>query len=288
MKRKWLLAACAALLLTSGCSASVASWRNVGMGTGDFTTTWTIGSCHRLDQLEETDPMFPSDTSPAVPCDSSHESETYAVVPITGAIAAQPQRPSPLWLQQTLAGACSWNAMVAYLGGQSLDALQNVQVLQITPSVPEWERGVRKVRCDALIGPRTSAGVNSVSRPLRGILRQPAGDEFRVCRFDGQEIGCDRPHDAELINAWTKLRAAKPSRRTTAAETAEVLAFCRPKAQAFLGGPLAKHPRVVLYPGLPPQSPAAGTMALGQCWLGDATRGRLWTGSLRSGVRRLP
>ena len=286
---KKLLAACAAVLLTSGCS--VASWQEVGMGVGDFTTTWTIGSCHRLDQPQETDPMYPSDTSPAVPCDSSHESETYAVVPITGAVAAQPQRPSPLWLQQALTGACSWNAMLSYLGAQPIDALMNVSVLQIAPSEPEWERGVRTLRCDVLIGPRTSAGVNSVARPLRDILRVPAGDEFRVCGVYGQEVGCDQPHETELINAWMKFRAGTPSSRTTAAETAKVLAFCRPKAQAFLGGPVTSRPGVALYAGLPPQAPAPGSTALGQCWLGDAHHGQssaLWTGSLRSGVRRLP
>lgn len=275
-----------ATLLTSGCSA--AAWQNVGMGVGDFTTTWTVGSCHRLDQLEETDPTFPSDTSPAVPCDSSHESETYADLPITGAVAAQQERPSPLWLGQALAGACGWSAMTAYLGGQPLDALLNVQILQIVPSEPEWERGVRTLRCDVLIGPRTSAGVNSVSVPLRGILQVPAGDQFRVCGLDGQELGCDQPHDSELINAWMKFKAGPPSARTTAAEKAEVLAFCRPKALEFLGAPFAKRPGVALYAGLPPQPPAAGSKALGQCWLGDAHRGRLWTGSLRSGVRRLP
>lgn len=284
-----LLAACAVLLLvllTSGCS--VASWQEVGMGVGDFTTTWTIGSCHRLDQPQETDPMYPSDTSPAVPCDSSHESETYAVVPITAAVAAQPERPSPLWLQRALTGACGWNAMLGYLGAQPIDALMNVSVLQIVPSALEWRRGVRELRCDVLIGPRSSAGVTSVSRPLRDILRAPAGDEFRVCQVYGQEVGCDRPHDSELINAWMKFRAGKAASRTKATETAEVLGFCRPKAQAFLGGSLASRPGVALYAGLPPQALTPGAMVLGQCRLGDAHHGRLWTGSLRSGVRRLP
>jgi hypothetical protein len=284
-----VLAACAVVLLVllvSGCS--VAQWQEVGMGVGDFTTTWTIGSCHRLDQPQETDPMFPSDTSPAVPCDSSHESETYAVVPITGALAAQPERPSPLWLQQALAGTCSWNAMLAYLGAQPIDALMNVSVLQVAPSEPEWQRGVRKLRCDALIGPRTSAGVSSVARPLHDILRVPAGDEFRVCQVYGQEVGCDRPHDSELINAWTKFRAGRASSRTKAVETAQVLSFCRPKAQTFLGGKLTSRPGVALYAGVPQEALTPGSMVLGQCLLGDAHRDRLWTGSLRSGVRRLP
>jgi len=281
-----LLAAFALVLLTSGCSA--AQLRNVGMGIGDFTTTWTIGSCHRLDQLEQTDPMFPSDTSPAVPCDSPHESETYAVVPITGAVAAQRERPSPLWLQQALKDACGWDAMVGYLGGQPVDALRNVGILQIAPSEPEWARGVRTVRCDVLIGPRDSAGVASVARPLHEILAASAGDRFRVCRVDGQETGCDQPHDAELINVWMKFHVGKPTKSTKAQQTATLLAFCRPSAVRYLGVPLAARPKVSIIPGLPQQAPSPNSTVLGQCWLGDTSHGRLWVGSLRSGVRRLP
>ena len=286
MKGWRIAAALTAVLVTSGCSA--AAWQNVGMGIGDFTTTWTIGSCHRLDQLAETDPMFPSDTSPAVPCDSSHESETYAVVPITGAVAAQPKRPSPLWLQRATKGACSWTSMVAYLGGRPIDALRNISILQIAPSEPEWVRGVRTLRCDVLLGPRSTAGVASVAVPLHDVLAAPAGDQFRVCRVYDQEVGCDQPHDAELVNAWTKIPVGQPTKNTKSQETATLRAFCAPKALQYLGVPLADRPHLAVIPGLPQQKPTAHSTVLGQCWLGDATAGRLWTSSLRSGVRRLP
>ena len=268
----------------SGCS--VESLRNVGMGVGDYTTTWVTGSCHRLDQPEETDPVFPSDTSPPVPCDTPHESETYAVVPLTGQVAEQPRRPSPLWLERALTGACSWNAMTSYLGAQPLDALRDVGILQILPSEPEWEHGVRLIRCDVLLGPRTSAGVASVSRPLRSILAGPDGDRFRVCRHDGQEIGCDQPHDAELINAWIKFAAAHPTASATKQQTRKVLALCQSYLARYLGTPPDKASNIVLTAGLPPDTQHTGKQ-LGQCWLTDA-KGRAWTGSLRSGVRELP
>ena len=258
------------------------------MGVGDFATTWTIGSCHRLDQLEETDPVYPSDTSPAVPCDTPHESETYAVVPITGQAAAYPRRPSPVWLEHTLAGACSWSAMEAYTGSRQLDALQNLSILQILPSEPEWERGVREIRCDVLIGPRSSAYIASVSASMREIFAEPAGDRFRVCRAYGQQIGCDQPHDAELINTWITFTNAELAHETAKQETAEILAACLPVADAYLGAPLTAWRGLVLTAELP-DTPADARMKAGRCWLGDVYPGREWTGSLRtSTIRQLP
>jgi hypothetical protein len=270
----------------SGCS--IESLRNVGMGVGDFSTTWIAGSCHRLDQLEETDPVFPSDTSPAVPCDTPHESETYAVLPLTGQVAEQPRRPSPLWLERALGGTCGWSAMTAYLGAQPLDALRDVSILRILPSEPEWERGVRLIRCDVLLGPRTTASVASVARPLRSILAGPDGDRFRVCRVYGQEVGCDQPHTAELINAWIKFTPAQLTAGTDAAKQRmrKVLAFCQSYVARYLGAPPAKGSNIVLSPALPPDLANSGNQ-VGQCWLADA-KGRAWTGSLRSGVRELP
>ena len=283
------LAACAVALttlLTSGCSAG--AWQNVGMGVGDFTTTWTIGSCHRLDQLEQTDPLYPSDTSPAVPCDSPHESETYSVVPITGRAAAYPDRPNPVWLEHTLAGACSWNAMAAYIGARQIDALQNLSVLQILPSEPEWERGARKIRCDALIGPRSSAYIASISAPLHRILAESAGDRFRVCRAYGQQVGCDQPHEGELINAWIPFSTAELTRDTTKQETAKIIAACGPKAVTFLGAPLTAWHGLVLSAELPDTADDAA-MKAGRCWLADAHSGREWTGSLLTDrIRLLP
>jgi hypothetical protein len=268
--------AAALVLLASGCS--VGSLRYVGMGIGDYTTTWTVGSCHRLDQPEEVDPVFPSDTSPAVPCDTPHESETYAVVPLTGAVAKQAHRPSPLWLERALTGACSWNAMTGYLGAKPLDALQDVGILQILPSEPEWERGVRQIRCDVLLGPRTSASVASASVPLHEILAGPAGDRFRVCRTGYQQVGCDQPHEAELINAWIKFTTAQLAKQTAKQQTHRIAAFCAPYFARYLGAPADRASHVVL---------AVTGKQVGQCWLTDA-KGRAWSGSLRSGVKELP
>jgi hypothetical protein len=284
--RALLLAALTVAVSAAASGCSVENLRYVGMGVGDYTTTWVTGSCHRLDQPEQTDPVFPSDTSPPVPCDTPHESETYAVLPLTGQVAEQPRRPSPLWLERALNGACGWNALTDYLGARPIDALRDVGILQILPSEPEWEHGVRLIRCDVLLGPRTSAGVASVSRPLRSILAGPGGDRFRVCRAAGQEVGCDRTHDAELINAWIKFTPAQLSAATTRQETRKVFAFCEGYVARYLGAPPTKGSNIVLSAGLPQDPPNPGKQ-VGQCWLADA-KGRAWTGSLRSGVRELP
>ena len=284
---KALLFAAVTMAVSAGASGcSVESLRYVGMGVGDYTTTWVTGSCHRLDQPEETDPVFPSDTSPPVPCDTPHESETYAVVPLTGQVAEQPRRPSPLWLERSLNGACAWSALTDYLGARPLDALRDVGVLQILPSEPEWEHGVRLIRCDVLLGPRTSEGVASVSRPLRSILAGPDGDRFRVCRDATQEIGCDQPHAAELINTWIKFTPTQLSAATARQETRKVLAFCQDYVAQYLGAAPSKGSNIILSAGLPQDPPNPGKQ-VGQCWLADA-KGRAWTGSLRTGVRDLP
>ena len=284
------VAGCAAALTlltaTSGCST--ATWQTVGMGVGDYTTTWTVGSCHRLGQLEQTDPLYPSDTSPAVPCDSPHESETYAVVPITGRPAAYPQRPNPVWLEHTLAGACTWNAMSSYIGARQIDALQNLSVLQVLPSEPEWERGVRKIRCDVLIGPRSSANIASISAPLRGILAKPAGDQYRVCRAYGQQVGCNQPHDGELINAWIKFSNAELMHDTAKQQRAKILAACRTKAATYLGASPSAWGGLVLSAELP-DTPGDAVMKAGRCWLADLHSGQEWTGSLLTDkIRLLP
>jgi Septum formation len=286
--RRLRLAACAATLtlLTSACST--AAWQNVGMGVGDFTTTWTIGSCHRLDQLEQTDPLYPSDTSPAVPCDEPHESETYAVVPIVGRAATYPQRPNPVWLEHTLAGACTWTAMTTYIGARRIDALQDLSVLQVLPSEPEWQRGVRKIRCDVLIGPRGSAYIAKISAPLHGILTRSAGDQYRVCRAYGQQVGCDQPHDGELINTWIKFSDAELRHDTVKQQTTKILAACRTQAAAYLGAPPDAWGGLVLSAELP-DTPGDAAMKAGRCWLADTHPGQEWTGSLLTNkIRLLP
>jgi hypothetical protein len=266
----------AAALAASGCS--LPALEQVGMGVGSYTTIWSVGSCHRLDELVETDPMFASDTSPEVPCTSAHESETYAVEPITGAVARSAQRPSPLWLESALGGVCSWQAMGEFLGQQPPDIVRDIVVLQVVPSVPEWRAGVRTVRCDALIGPRTTQSVASISRSLRGLLRTPGATRFRVCRLGYVEVGCDELHTSELVYPYVKFTDAELA-RGHAYQLAKVIGACRVEAAAYVGVPLARRPDLRLDPELPRDYPHPDGRA-GFCWLTTAN-GLADTGSVR-------
>lgn len=257
---------------------SVPSLEYVGMGVGSYTTTWTVGSCHRLDQLVETDPVYASDTSPAVPCTSPHQSETFAVVPITGPVARQAERPSPLWLESALRGACDWGVMADYLGDEPPDITRDIVVLQIVPSVPEWQAGVRRVRCDALIGPRTTEAVATISRSLRGIVRTAAATRFRVCRLGDTETACDGLHTAELVNPYVKFTDAE-LKRDHAYLLAKVRRACAGLVAAYLGGPLSSRPGFVLRPELPGDYPNPDSR-IGRCWIGPAN-GLPVTGSVR-------
>lgn len=248
------------------------------MGVGSYTTTWTVGSCHRLDQLSETDPVYNSDTSPAVSCGTSHESETFAVLPIGGAVAKVAQRPSPEVLDAALNGVCSSELLATFLGQESIDALDNVSVVQFVPSVPEWRAGVRKVRCDALVGPRTTQAVAAVTRSLRGILTTAAGARFRTCRLGDVEVPCDGLHSAELVDPAVPFNGAELA-RGQAYEMSKVLDVCNAAVAAYVGVPLAERPDLKLYPQLPGEPPDAGS-TVGECWVGSAS-GLSTAGSVR-------
>jgi hypothetical protein len=272
-----------AVLLTVGLGGCASSpvLEHVGMGVGTFTTDWDVGSCHRLDQPAQTDPMMLSDTSPAVPCQSEHQSETYAVVPITGAVAAPDERPSPLWLRHAVDGACKWSDLGAYLGATDVDIFRDIVPLQILPSADEWRAGIRQVRCDALVGPRTTASVASVAVPLKQILRHPAGARYRVCSFGDVEVTCDQPHNWELVYPYVKFTATelKADRKT---KEAEVAAACAGRVTTYLGTALADRPDLVLYREPPPgDGPHAGAVS-GFCWIGPKSKAKLATGTLRA------
>ena len=257
---------------------SVPDLEHVGMGVGSYTTTWTVGSCHRLDQMVETDPVYASDTSPAVPCTSPHQSETYADVSITGPVARQAERPSPLWLESALGGACGWGAMADFLGDGPPDITRDIVVLQIVPSVPEWRAGVRRVRCDALIGPRTTDSVATISQSLRGIVRTPAATRFRVCRLGDTELSCDGLHTAELVYPYVKFTDAE-LKRDHAYKLAKVRRTCVGLVAAYLGVPPDRRADLALQPELPGDYPNPDSR-VGHCWVGPKS-GLPTTGSVR-------
>lgn len=271
-----LTTACSVLL--AGCSTDAIEL--AGLGAGPLTTTWDVGSCHRLDQLEETDPVFLSDTSPAVPCTAPHESETFAVLPLTGPAAAAKERPSPEILQRDLQGVCSWAAMGDWLGEQKPDIIRDISVQQYVPSVTEWRAGVREVRCDALIGPRDTLHIASISRSLKGIVATSAGARFRVCRFGFVEVTCDRLHEDELAYPYIPFTDAELKANDRKAMLAKVDKACGPIVTAYLGEPVAKLHGYTFTPQLPADQIAPDSR-VGHCWISTAGTAHLVTGSVR-------
>lgn len=269
------LVAALGVLSLSGCGSL--NLEHVGMGVGSYKTTWTVGSCHRLDQFVETDPMYASDTSPPVPCGEPHQSETYADVAITGAVARQAERPSPLWLESSLRGACSAARMADFLGAEPPDITRDIIVLQIIPSVSEWRAGVRRVRCDALIGPRTMETLATISQSLRDIVRSPAA-RFRQCRLGYTEVPCDGLHTAELVYPAVKFSAVELTRDGNYL-LGKVKNVCRQEAAAYVGAPLDRRPDLILEPELPGDYPHRDSTT-GYCWVAQ-TNGRPVTGSVR-------
>ncbi|MFD0635838.1 septum formation family protein [Catenulispora yoronensis] len=268
-------------LLTTSCA--VPRVDRLGLGIGDFATTWTVGSCHRMAQFMETDPVYNTDSSPAVPCDSPHSSETFAVASLTGAVAAAAQRPSPLLIRPAMVAACAGTGMIDYLGAQPVDALRDVSIMPVVPTEPEWRRGVRTVRCDILLGPRTRQGVAMISQTLRGVLTEDVGARFRVCSLGPVQVGCDRPHDAELVRPTIAVSGADLAHRTRAAIAASVYAACIGPVSAYLGTPLTDRPDLAVRARIPGEPPLTDSRD-GTCWVGPARPGRAVTGSVRSRV----
>lgn len=255
-------AACCAAL--AGCSADAVEL--AGLGVGPLRTTWDVGSCHRLDQPEETDPVFLSDTSPAVPCTAPHQSETFAVEQLTGAVAAAKERPGPETLQQALRGVCSWQEMGDWLGEQTPDIIRDISVAQYVPSVAEWRAGVRTVRCDAVIGPRTTAAAPTISRSLRGIVRTADAVRFRVCRLGYVEVTCDQLHDGELAYPYVKFTDAELRANDRTAMLAKVEKACGGIVTAYLGEPLSRLHGYTLSPELP-KNEFHPDSRVGHCWI---------------------
>jgi putative regulator of septum formation len=263
-------------LLLTGCSSI--HFGDVGLGVGSLKTVWTVGSCHRLDQYVETDKLYDSDTSPSVPCTTAHQSETFAVVPINGAAAEQRERPSVNWLAQQFAADCTTQLLARHLGQDAQDALRNIVVFPVVPSAAEWRGGTRRLRCDALIGPRGLDAVASISQGLKGILRTPAGARFRTCRLGYTDVSCDSLHTAELVYPDVPFNQSELARGHGYA-IGKVTVACKREVASYVGAPLAERPDLVAEPEAPGDYPYPDSK-VGFCWAATQS-GAMVVGSVR-------
>jgi hypothetical protein len=137
---------------------------------------------------------------------------------------------------------------------------------------------VREVRCDALIGPRTTASVASISQSLHGIIGGLGAVRFRVCRLGYDEVPCSGLHNAELVYPYVPFSDAQLA-GDHASKLARVLSACKADVAAYIGAPLSRRPDLILQPELPGDYPDTDSRA-GKCWVAPASELPV-TGSVR-------
>jgi hypothetical protein len=244
------------------------------------TVASVAGTCHlALDPFELSATL--SDTAPAVPCDSPHQTQTDFQLPLTGSLAAQTSRPNPELLNVTYAESCaSYDRIRRFLGARPPDVYWGVSAYAKFPTRAEWASGVRTLVCDLSSDTATPAGPQ-LTQSLAGILRRQDSAAFRLCRLGSTLLTCNRLHDAEATSPNVILLAGPwPGAAAVAAEATKA---CGPVAAAYLTMPIGARPGLSLEPtSVSEQSWARGMRSV-SCWIGSA--GAPTTGTLRGGLR---
>lgn len=241
------------------------------------TVRSVAGTCH-LDQ----DPFefaTLSDTSPAVPCDETHQTETAFQLRMGGPLARRATRPNPELLEATYAAACDdYGRIRSFLGARSPDVYWGVQIIARFPTVQEWADGVRTVDCAVYNNTPTGP---SLTQDLAGILTRRDSAAFRLCRLGSASVTCDQPHDAEATSPNVVLAAGNwPG---PGVEAAEAVHGCLAVVDAYLDAPLGSRPGLTIEPS--PLSEAQWTSGdrSVNCWIGSS--GPPVTGTVRGGLR---
>lgn len=269
-----------AAAMVAGAGASFLAFGS-GSSTGVPTPASEAGTCHAAaDSLELW--WTASDTSPPVPCDWPHQTETMWTEWISGPLASVKRRPNPELLKSQLTWRCEdFSRVGSYLGADDADAHWGVDLLPRFPTPAEWSRGQRLLRCEVL---PSVAGSNQpvISQSLRGVLRRAGSARFRLCRSAGAAVSCEQRHDSEAVNPWPAL-ANGPWPGEAALQQMAVTA-CGPVADRYLGVPLTTRHDLVATADLPTQTQWDQGRRTVQCWLAN-TAGRVTTGTVRGGLR---
>ena len=236
-----------------------------------------------------TDAVFlaPSNPSPSVDCASTHQLETLAVVPLTGAVAAADTPPADATSFGRAAGkTCAGVvARVAGTGGAASIWDSSVMPVPSVPTVADWTAGARWARCDAAV--LAFAQVSGLAQSARrfairrGALAgaDPASPRLRLCATRGKGSAdpvryvesCDHSHNAEYTHdfALGPVAAAYPGQQ---ALTTRLEQLCRAR--------LTDHATVAFtslgaYISGPDQTAWEAGNHTGQCLLNvkDKTRG---------------
>ncbi|GAA0394786.1 hypothetical protein Acor_64400 [Acrocarpospora corrugata] len=205
--------------LTASCGLAPAA------ATGRPSAAMPVGSCHRMSQPEEL--YHVSDVAPPVSCTEPHQTETYLVTRLSGALATEPDRPSP----DRLRAACDYRPIRPYLGARRKDAQWGIEIQAKFPTRAEWAAGNRTLRCDLLVPTLHTDLGPQLTAPLRGIMRHPQSVLVRRCRRETVDVVCALPHDQEWVEPPIYLAHddSTPS---------QMKHLCQANARAYTGGTL--------------------------------------------------
>jgi hypothetical protein len=240
------------------------------------TAKSVAGICHADQDPAEFATL--SDTSPAVPCNGPHQTETAFQLPLTGALARQSSRPNPELLDATYAQKCTDYVRIRkFLGARAPDVYWGLDALARFPTAPEWSAGTRLLVCDlyddTVAGPR-------LTEDLAGVLTRRNSAAFRQCRLGPTIVTCDQVHNEEATSPNAILPAGPwPG---PAAEAAQAVHACTPIVDAYLAGSISSRPGLSIAPSpLTPQQWRSGARSV-NCWIATPAPS---TGTVRGGLR---
>jgi len=217
MRRRWavVLAVCSVLVL-AGCGKPAGTDGDLINGWPAFPQAVTpvpaVGACYPTEYNE----TWYTDFSSAVPCSSSHQTETVYVGAFTGADADRSSPPLGGSPSVRAAYQQCQQAGVDYLGGDWHAA--KVELGLVLPDDKAWTGGARWYRCDVTRFQDANfdsveSGGGSAKDGLRGA--KPLAVNCLVLTDDGKgkikktdDVTCDKPHNAEFIGLYTAPDAA--------------------------------------------------------------------------------
>lgn len=212
------------------------------------TTDQAVGTCHAFETAAEQYSF--SDVRPAVPCNQPHQSETAAVGELTGELADSKVRMTPEKRLMVVNDLCREPAR-EYIGAGPRDEVWGVDVMLRLPTEREWQRGVRRYRCELMPKSTTDSSRQlTVTDSMRDMFTEPTGATFRRCWTDlTTEVSCDKPHRSESVNSIAPVPAERFAGRPadlTAEQRAEfqrwAAPICGPTVSEFLEQPVATTP----------------------------------------------
>jgi hypothetical protein len=198
------------------------------------------GACRTM---VPTDIPPPSNNTPTKPCSKRHTAVTYFVGTFRPALLTGPRATMSAFANQR----CRYEFTQYLGGGQAAQSMSLLTYAYFYPAARQRAAKSNWFRCDAISGYALQHRLYPLPNPLRGILAKGVPDSVRTCytrRLVGRSgsmhrgawVACTARHAQRTIAA---LRLGDPSTRYLGPTKLriEVSAWCKPKAQLFLGSP---------------------------------------------------